>query len=65
MRWTSRLRRWGGRANIGVARGRQFALLQAVSPLGWRRPLAEQDLAWLQGNPLRVLSLSEEKARFA
>lgn len=58
MRWTSRLKRFGGRAGIVAARARQEALFAAILDRGCTDHIAGEIQAivdWLAGHPLRAL----------
>lgn len=58
MRWTSRLKRFGGRAGIAAARARQEGLFAVILDRGCTDHIAGEIQAvaeWLAGNPLRAL----------
>jgi hypothetical protein len=57
MRWTTRLKRYGGKRAIEQARVRQYGRLVKIDS-----DLARMATAFLDGNPLRVLSPLTEEA---
>jgi hypothetical protein len=62
MRWTRRLRRHGGRANIAAKRHRQeIMLLRAMHRPGKTADEARETLKWLRENEVRCLTLAEEE----
>jgi hypothetical protein len=63
MRWTSRLRRHGGMANIIAARQRQTRLLvKALRGVDTLDAAPNSWLEWLAGNEVRCLSPKQEEA---
>lgn len=60
MRWTSRLKRRGGRGSIEASRARQFRLLNRARLRVDLKETAEISFAWLLEHPLRCLSVDEE-----
>jgi hypothetical protein len=60
--WTSRMRRSGGMGPIQAKRAVQFQKLAQVAESGTKRQrdLAPHAIAFLEGNPVRVLGHSSE-----
>jgi len=63
VRWTTRLRRFGGANAIAMARARQLRWLnQAATKRVDLKQTAEGARVWLLENPLRRFSVAEEQA---